>query len=47
MDRNSSGHLDETMNLRCFYLRLVKKIWIVPAAAVAGALTAAFVFVLD
>ncbi|MBQ9590206.1 MAG: hypothetical protein IJR29_08500 [Butyrivibrio sp.] len=46
MDRNSSGHLDETMNLRCFYLRLVKKIWIVPAAAVAGALIAAFVYTL-
>ena len=37
MERGSKGHREETLNLRCFYLRLIRKIWIVPLAAVIGA----------
>ncbi|WP_029231876.1 YveK family protein [Butyrivibrio sp. VCB2006] len=37
MERGSKGHREETLNLRCFYLRLLRKIWIVPVAAIVGA----------
>ena len=37
MKRESKGHRDETLNLRCFYLKLLRKIWIVPLAAIIGA----------
>ena len=38
MERGSKGHLDESLNLRSFYLRLLRKIWIIPVAAFVGAL---------
>ncbi len=38
MERNDKRHMDETLNIRSFYLRLLKKIWIIPLAAVIGAL---------
>ncbi|MBR4668933.1 MAG: hypothetical protein IKO76_09275 [Butyrivibrio sp.] len=38
MERGSSGHLEESMNLRSFYLRLIRKIWIVPVAMIVGAI---------
>ncbi|MBQ6589109.1 MAG: hypothetical protein IJI01_10565 [Butyrivibrio sp.] len=37
MKRESKGHRDEILNLRCFYLKLLRKIWIVPLAAIIGA----------
>ncbi|SFC17447.1 YveK family protein [Butyrivibrio sp. YAB3001] len=44
MERSSKGHMDETLNLRSFYLRLIKRIWILPLAAVLGALIAALIY---
>ncbi len=32
------GHPEEQLNLRCFYLRLLKKIWILPVACIIGAI---------
>lgn len=40
MERGSKGHKDESLNLRSFYLRLLRKIWIIPVAALVGALLA-------
>lgn len=44
MDRVDRGHMDESLNLRSFYLRLIRKIWIVPIAAVIGALIGAGIY---
>ena len=46
MGRGSSGHLDEAMNLRSFYLRLFRKIWIVPLAMIIGAVIGGGVYTL-
>ncbi len=46
MERGSSGHLEESMNLRSFYLRLFRKIWIVPVAILAGAILGAGIYTL-
>ncbi len=46
MERNNKRHMDEALNLRSFYLRLIKKIWIIPLAAVIGALLAAGIYTL-
>ena len=37
-DRTDKGHMNEKLNLRSFYLRLLKKIWIIPLAGIIGAL---------
>ncbi len=46
MDRSDRGHMNEALNLRSFYLRLVKKIWIIPVAAVITALLAVGIYTL-
>lgn len=46
MDRNANRHMDEELNLRSFYLRLIRKIWIIPLAAVIGALIAGGIYTL-
>lgn len=46
MGRSNSGHMDETLNLRSFYLRLIKKIWIIPLAAIIGAVIAGGIYTL-
>ena len=46
MERSDSRHMDETLNLRSFYLRLLKKIWIIPLSAIVGALLAAGIYTL-
>ncbi len=46
MERSDSRHMDEALNLRSFYLRLLNKIWIIPLAAVVGALLAAGIYTL-
>ncbi len=46
MARSDKGHMDESLNLRSFYLRLLKKIWIIPVAAVVGAVIAAAIYTL-
>ena len=46
MKRESKGHRDETLNLRCFYLKLLRKIWIVPLAAIIGACVALGIYTL-
>jgi capsular polysaccharide biosynthesis protein/SepF-like predicted cell division protein (DUF552 family) len=38
MEKTKRGYPDEELNLRSFYLRLLKKIWILPAAGVICAL---------
>lgn len=38
MERSSKGHMEEAVNLRSFYLRLLGKIWILPLAALVGVL---------
>ncbi|WP_026506880.1 hypothetical protein [Butyrivibrio sp. MC2013] len=35
--RQDTGHRDEVLNLRCFYLRLFRKAYLLPAAIIAGA----------
>ena len=34
---DKKDYMDEQLNIRCFYLRLLKRIWFVPLFAVAGA----------
>ena len=46
MERGSKGHKDESLNLRSFYLRLLGKIWIIPVAALVGALLALGIYTL-
>ena len=38
MSRDENEHRSEMLNLRSFYLRLIHRIWIIPAAVLAGAL---------
>ncbi len=38
MDRTDKDHREEKLNIRGFYLRLLKKIWIIPLAGIIGAL---------
>ena len=46
MDRTFQRHMDEELNLRSFYLRLIKKIWIIPLAALVGALLCGGIYTL-
>lgn len=46
MDTNKVKYTDETLNLRSFYLRLLKKIWILPVAALIGAILAGGIYYL-
>ncbi len=46
MERSSKGHMEEAVNLRSFYLRLLEKIWIIPLAAVIGAALCACIYTL-
>ncbi len=46
MERNDQRHMDEELNLRSFYLRLIKKRWLIPLLAVIGALLAAGIYTL-
>lgn len=38
MERADKGHMNETLNLRSFYLRLLKKLWLIPLAGIICAL---------
>ena len=46
MERTDKRHMEEALNLRSFYLRLIKKIWLVPLAAVIGAVLAGGIYTL-
>ena len=46
MDTNKVKYTDETLNLRSFYLRFLKKIWILPVAALIGAILAGGIYYL-
>ena len=46
MDRTDKEHREEMLNIRSFYLRLLSKIWIIPLAAVIGALAALGIYTL-
>ena len=46
MDKTLSKYTDESLNLRSFYLRLLKKIWILPVAALIGAVIAGGIYYL-
>ena len=46
MERSSKGHMEEAVNLRSFYLRLLEKIWIIPVAAIVGAIICAGIYTL-
>lgn len=46
MGRSDYRHMDETLDLRSFYLRLIKKIWIIPLAAIIGAIVAGCIYTL-
>ncbi|RKM54244.1 hypothetical protein D6853_13515 [Butyrivibrio sp. X503] len=46
MDRNKNKYMDETLNLKSFYLRFLKKIWLIPVAALIGALIGAGIYYL-
>ena len=46
MDTNIVKYTDETLNLRSFYLRFLKKIWILPVAALIGAILAGGIYYL-
>ena len=36
-ERTDRGHMNEKLNLRSFYLRLLRKIWLIPLAGIIGA----------
>lgn len=46
MDTNKVKYTDETLNLRSFYLRFLKKIWILPVAALIGVILAGGIYYL-
>ena len=46
MDKTLSKYTDESLNLRSFYLRFLKKIWILPVAALIGAIIAGGIYYL-
>ena len=46
MDTNKVKYTDETLNLRSFYLRFLKKIWILPIASLIGAILAGGIYYL-
>ncbi len=46
MDRSDKRHMEEKLNLRSFYLRLLGKIWIIPLSAIVGALIAVGIYTL-
>lgn len=46
MDRTDKDHREEKLNIRSFYLRLLKKIWIIPLAGIIGAIAAFGIYTL-
>ena len=44
MERSSRGHMEEAVNLKSFYLRLVKRIWILPLAALVGGVLGVLIY---
>jgi hypothetical protein len=46
MDTKKVKYTDESLNLRSFYLRFLKKIWILPVAALIGAIIAGGIYYL-
>lgn len=46
MDRSDGRYMNEKLNLRSFYLRLLKKIWIIPLMVVIGAIIGAGIYTL-
>lgn len=46
MDRNKEKYMNESLDLKSFYLRFIKKLWIVPVAALVGALIGAGIYYL-
>lgn len=46
MDTKKVKYTDESLNLRSFYLRFLKKIWILPVAALIGAILAGGIYYL-
>lgn len=46
MDRNKEKYMNESLDLKSFYLRFIKKMWIVPVAALVGALIGAGIYYL-
>ncbi len=45
-EKDTENHLNERLALRFFYLRLLRRIWLIPLASVVGALllTAVYYF---
>ncbi len=46
MARNKQNYDNEIVNLRAFYLRLLRKIWLIPLAAVIGAVVGGIIYFL-
>jgi capsular polysaccharide biosynthesis protein len=46
MDRTDKGHMNEKLNLRSFYLRLLKKLWLIPLAGIICGLVALGIYTL-
>ena len=46
MEKIENRHMDERLNIRSFYLRLIRKIWILPLSALIGALAGALIYTL-
>jgi capsular polysaccharide biosynthesis protein len=45
-ERTDRGHMNEKLNLRSFYLRLLRKIWLIPLAGIIGAVLALGIYTL-
>ena len=46
MERTDKGHMNEKLNLRSFYLRLLKKLWLIPLAGIICGLLALGIYTL-
>ncbi|MCH4190991.1 MAG: hypothetical protein LKF52_01700 [Butyrivibrio sp.] len=46
MNREENEHRSEILNLRSFYLRLIRRIWLIPAALLAGAVIGGAIYFL-
>lgn len=46
MERADKGHMNEKLNLRSFYLRLVKKLWLIPLSGIICGLVALGIYTL-
>ncbi|RKM59673.1 hypothetical protein D6856_10700 [Butyrivibrio sp. XB500-5] len=46
MDRNKNKYMEETLDLKSFYLRLIKKLWLIPVMALIGALIGGCIYYL-